>query len=73
MPETDGYAFLARLKSEPSMGWPEIPAIAVTAMARPEDTQKALTAGFHYHIAKPIDFNELSELISKLANARPVA
>jgi len=73
MPETDGYSFLARLKSEPSMGWPEIPAIAVTAMARPEDTQKALSAGFNYHIAKPIDFNELSDLISRLINSNSTA
>ena len=69
MPETDGYAFLTKLRSEPFSSQPEIPAIAVTAMARPEDTEKALSAGFQYHIAKPIDFSELSELISKLANS----
>jgi signal transduction histidine kinase/CheY-like chemotaxis protein len=70
MPETDGYSFLAKLRSEPSLNNPEIPAIAVTALARPEDTQKALSAGFKFHIAKPIDFDELSELISKLVKSR---
>jgi CheY-like chemotaxis protein len=39
-------------------------------MARSEDTQKALSAGFKFHIAKPINFDELSELIVKLANSR---
>jgi Signal transduction histidine kinase len=70
MPETDGYSFLAKLRSELIMDTAEIPAIAVTAMARPEDTEKALSAGFNFHIAKPIDFDELSSLISKVVPAK---
>ena len=70
MPQTDGYSFLTKLRSDVSIDGAEIPAIAVTAMARPEDTQKALTAGFRFHIAKPIDFGELSEMIAGLAKSR---
>jgi len=43
-----------------------IPAIALTAMARPEDQDRALSAGFHLHVAKPIDIEELSETIVRL-------
>jgi CheY-like chemotaxis protein len=29
--------------------------VAVTAYARPEDRSRALAAGFHAHIAKPVE------------------
>ena len=32
-----------------------IPAIALTAYARPEDRAKALAAGFRAHLSKPLD------------------
>ena len=44
----------------------EMPALALTAYARPEDRQKALAAGFHEHAAKPIDPNLLIELVASL-------
>ena len=44
MPEVDGYEFLKRIRSLP--GGREIPAIALTAFARPEDEAKSLAAGY---------------------------
>jgi CheY-like chemotaxis protein len=66
MPEADGYDFISAVRSMESSAVAQIPAIAVTAMARPEDTQKALSAGFQSHISKPIDFEELIALIARL-------
>lgn len=43
--------------------------MAVTAHARPEDRQRALDAGFDWHLTKPIDpFVLVSSIASLLAN-----
>ncbi len=65
MPEHDGYELLARLRELP--GGRSVPAVALTAMARNEDRIRALRAGFHLHIAKPVDFNELIAVVQNLA------
>jgi CheY-like chemotaxis protein len=46
-----------------------IPAAALTAYARSEDRVKALRAGFHIHLAKPIDPAELTTTISALVKS----
>ncbi len=43
-----------------------VPIIALTAFAMRGDREKALAAGFNGHIAKPIDREELAELMRKL-------
>ena len=53
MPEEDGYAFVRRLRASRKFG--AIPALAVTAHARPEDRDAALAAGFHAYVSKPLD------------------
>ena len=45
-------------------------ALALTAYARSEDRVLALEAGFHTHIAKPVDPLELTALIAGLAPDR---
>jgi CheY-like chemotaxis protein len=48
-----------------------IPSIAVTAYARPGDRQSAMEAGFHAHLTKPVDIDELLRTIASLMhNAR---
>ena len=36
-----------------------IPAIAVTAFARPEDRQRILEHGFQFHLGKPLSRSDL--------------
>jgi signal transduction histidine kinase/CheY-like chemotaxis protein len=60
MPEKDGHAFIKAMREQ---GY-SIPAIAVTAFARPEDKRRALQAGYQGHIAKPL---EPAELVSTVA------
>jgi CheY-like chemotaxis protein len=43
-----------------------MPAAALTAYARSDDRVKALRAGFHIHLAKPIDPTELVSTIAAL-------
>jgi CheY-like chemotaxis protein len=42
--------------------------MALTAHARPEDTQQAFLAGFQAHLAKPIDPAVLWQAVGKLAD-----
>jgi signal transduction histidine kinase len=69
MPGVDGYALIGRIRSELSDRCSRTPAIALTAYARPEDGERAISAGFQAHLAKPIDALELTALIASLARA----
>ena len=67
MPGEDGYSLIKKLRAmKPEQG-ADIPAIALTAMARTEDSEQAISAGFQMHIPKPVDIEELAEAIVGLA------
>lgn len=67
MPEKDGHELIRELRGFAVEQNGEIPAMALTAYARPEDRVKALRAGFQMHIAKPIDPAELVAIVASLA------
>jgi signal transduction histidine kinase len=64
MPEEDGYAFIRKLRAAAETA--SIPAAALTALARDEDRQRALNAGFQLHLAKPIDAASLVAAVASL-------
>jgi CheY-like chemotaxis protein len=41
-----------------------VPAIALTGYARSEDRIRAMLAGFHQHVAKPVEPTELVTLVA---------
>jgi signal transduction histidine kinase/ActR/RegA family two-component response regulator len=59
MPKVDGYEFVRRIRNFARAKVRTIPAIALTAFARPEDATKAKTAGFDIHLPKPVEPVEL--------------
>jgi len=66
MPHEDGYELIRRVRArERDAGGSRIPALALTAFARADDRRKAINAGFHMHLAKPI---EPSALVSAVAS-----
>ncbi len=66
MPGEDGYSLIRKLRAlKPDEG-SGIPAIALTAMARAEDTENAMSSGFQMHLSKPVDIDELTEAIAQL-------
>lgn len=68
MPEQDGYSLIRQVRQlSPKQGG-KIPAIALTAYARPEDIQKAIASGFQIHVSKPIDPDELVNAIANILN-----
>ena len=59
LPGEDGYVLLTRFRAI----YPDVPAIALTAYARATDRHRALAAGFAHHVIKPVDPNQLVDLI----------
>ena len=67
MPDEDGFSLIKKIRNLPAERDRKIPAIALTAYARAEDRIKALQSGFQMHISKPINLNELTAVISSIA------
>ncbi len=61
----DGYEFIEEVREKGD----RTPAVALTAFARMEDRMRALRAGYHGHIAKPIEPAELVSMVSVLARS----
>ena len=70
MPSGDGYELLGRVRQLPPERGGRIPAVALTAYARPEDRRRALAVGFAAHVAKPVDPSALVGAIQALARAK---
>jgi CheY-like chemotaxis protein len=65
MPLEDGYSLIRKIRQRPKESGGEIIAIALTAFASKEDSQRALEAGFNAHVAKPVNDRTLANLIIK--------
>jgi PAS domain S-box-containing protein len=69
MPDRDGYELLAAVRQlpEPSRN---VPVVAVSAHARPEDRSRISFAGFDAHVPKPVDARSLVTTIATLRAAK---
>jgi CheY-like chemotaxis protein len=66
MPLEDGYELMRKVRArEPERGG-LIPALALTAYARPRDVQRALEAGYQAHVAKPVEPDKLAMAVASL-------
>jgi signal transduction histidine kinase/CheY-like chemotaxis protein len=68
MSEASGYDLIRQVRASSSAAMRDVPAIALTAFARPEDRARAREAGFQQHLSKPIDNDVL--IAAVLASAR---
>jgi CheY-like chemotaxis protein len=70
MPEQDGYALIEAVRALPT---PEavIPAVAVTAYVSSRDRVRAFKAGYGWHVAKPVDPDQLVAVVSAAARNHP--
>ena len=72
MPDEDGFSLIRTLRASPSARLRRIPAVAMTAYARPADRASLLSAGFQMHLAKPVDPAELVAAVASLrGGSRP--
>ncbi len=66
MPEEDGYSLIGKIRKLSSEQGGKTPALALTAFASERDVQRALSAGFDVHMAKPFDALALAQAIAAL-------
>ncbi|HYY55893.1 MAG TPA: response regulator [Pyrinomonadaceae bacterium] len=67
MPEEDGYSLIKKVRQLDEQRYGQIPAVALTAYASPEDRIRILSAGFQMHVAKPVEPEELVTIIANIA------
>lgn len=65
MPEMNGYKATQIIRKMDNKKLATIPIVAMTANAFEQDKQKALSMGMNAHIAKPINMQELKQVLSK--------
>jgi CheY-like chemotaxis protein len=63
LPGENGYTLLRQIRALGAEKGGNVPALALTAYARPEDGQRSLAAGFQMHLSKPIDPSVLTRAI----------
>jgi PAS domain S-box-containing protein len=66
LPGEDGYTLLQRIRAMDAPEARGLPAVALTAYARPADREHALAAGFQRYVTKPVDPQELVAVLSAL-------
>ncbi|MEH2306835.1 PAS domain-containing protein [Nostoc sp.] len=70
MPEVDGYSLIQQIRTLTPEKGGQIPAIALTAYARVDDYQRAITSGYQRHVTKPLDPEELVQAVVALAQIK---
>mgnify|MGYP001186451775 CR=1 FL=1 len=70
MPGQDGYELIREVRSLPASQGGTVPAIALTAYARPEDRRRARDEGYQVHLTKPVEPREFVFVVGSLARAR---
>ncbi len=69
MPEMDGYMLMQQVRALPPEQGGQVRAIALTAYAGDFDQQQARQAGFQQHVSKPIEPENLIQVIFSLMKA----
>jgi CheY-like chemotaxis protein len=67
MPDVDGYSLIRNIRSLGPEYNSSVPALALTAYSTAEDVQRALSAGFDAHMAKPFETFPLGHEVFKLS------
>ena len=67
MPDEDGYGLIRKIRALEDQSEPVLPAVAITAYAKEEDRNRALSSGYQIYLAKPIELTELVSVVAKAA------
>jgi len=69
MPDGDGIDLIREVRSVDQQRGRRTPAAALTALARVDDRNRALAAGYQMHVVKPIDPFDLASAVERLARS----
>lgn len=64
LPRMDGYEVAERMRAQSTARQPML--IALTGWGQEEDEQRALNAGFDQHLVKPVEYEQLTELLANV-------
>ena len=64
LPVMDGYELATRLRETP--GLEGIRLVAVTGYGQESDRQRSAAAGFHHHLVKPVDLDDVNAVLEGL-------
>jgi len=71
LPRLDGHEVCRRIREQP---WgKDTVMIALTGWGQEDDRRKSQEAGFNGHLVKPVDYDQLLELLSELTNQQSEA
>jgi len=71
LPRLDGHEVCRRIREQP---WgKDTVMIALTGWGQEDDRRKSQEAGFNGHLVKPVDYDQLLELLSELTNQQSKA
>jgi len=68
LPGLNGYDLARRIRSNPQCG--DVFLVALTGYSLPADRQRALSSGFHAHLAKPVDLEQLRQLLAHVRDSK---
>ena len=68
LPGLNGYDLARRIRSNPQCG--DVFLVALTGYSLPADRQRALSSGFHAHLAKPVDLEQLRQLLARVRDSK---
>lgn len=69
LPDMSGYELGRRLRSLQGLG--DLAIAAITGYGQSEDEQRSRDAGFVAHLVKPVDMEEIGQLLSSLNSCVP--
>lgn len=64
LPVMDGYELVGRLKARPQLAGALL--VALTGYGQSSDRRRALAAGFHEPLVKPVDLGRLDQILTRL-------
>ncbi|MDY6792741.1 MAG: response regulator [Thermodesulfobacteriota bacterium] len=67
LPKMDGFSATKIIKSDKNLK--QLPIVALTALAMPDDREKALEAGCDGYVTKPFRFQDLLKTIDQLLDS----
>ena len=70
IPGEDGYSLIRKIRKLGPQQQGDVPSLALTAFATKGDVQRALSAGFDAHMAKPFDTFRLAHMVAELAQKK---